>query len=103
MEFLEHGKENAIVKVEKPMKCGTNDSNRWNSNELKIQHFMHRFQFGASNEGSDRLDQFKRTEAKVEYKTTDFDCESILHYRKYAFSIDPNVLETMESKTGCEL
>ncbi|GBN68671.1 hypothetical protein AVEN_130896-1 [Araneus ventricosus] len=26
----------------------------WNSNVLKIQHFMRRFQFGASSEGSDR-------------------------------------------------
>ncbi|GBM81720.1 hypothetical protein AVEN_273235-1 [Araneus ventricosus] len=44
MEFLEHeGKSNRQGR--KPMKFRTNDSNRWNSNELKIQRFMHRFQF----------------------------------------------------------
>ncbi|GBM25489.1 hypothetical protein AVEN_62247-1 [Araneus ventricosus] len=32
MEFLEHGKEKAIVKAEKPMKFRTKDSTRWNSN-----------------------------------------------------------------------
>ncbi|GBN88564.1 hypothetical protein AVEN_192858-1 [Araneus ventricosus] len=39
----------------KTMKFGTNDSNRWNSNELKIQHFMRRFQFGGSSEGSGKI------------------------------------------------
>ncbi|GBM27302.1 hypothetical protein AVEN_222378-1 [Araneus ventricosus] len=36
------GKSN--LQGRKPMKFKTNYSNRWNSNELKIQHFMRRFQ-----------------------------------------------------------
>ncbi|GBL89586.1 hypothetical protein AVEN_87907-1 [Araneus ventricosus] len=34
----------------KPMKFRTNDSKRWNSNEIKFQQFMRRFPFETSNE-----------------------------------------------------
>ncbi|GBM42014.1 hypothetical protein AVEN_3250-1 [Araneus ventricosus] len=48
--FWNTGKSNRQGR--KPMKFGTNDSKRWNSNELKIQHFMRQFQFDTRCEAS---------------------------------------------------
>ncbi|GBM12671.1 hypothetical protein AVEN_46156-1 [Araneus ventricosus] len=36
----------------KPMKFRTNDSKRWNSNEIKFQQFMRRFPFETPNEAT---------------------------------------------------
>ncbi|GFW83282.1 astacin-like metalloprotease toxin 1 [Trichonephila clavipes] len=52
---------------------------------------------------NDRKDQFNKTEASEELKTTAYNPNSIMHYGNYAFSIDPKRLKTMEARDGTPL
>ncbi|GFY71815.1 astacin-like metalloprotease toxin 1 [Trichonephila inaurata madagascariensis] len=50
-----------------------------------------------------RIDQFNKTEASEEMKTTPYNPESIMHYGNYAFSKDRKHLKTMEARDGTTL
>ncbi|KAF8792952.1 Astacin-like metalloprotease toxin 1 [Argiope bruennichi] len=53
-----------------------------------------------NNIDPNRIGQFNITDPKIEFKTTRYNCESIMHYGEYAFSIKPQVLKSMEAKDG---